>query len=229
MGHRGDREGEPYMMPDHHHAGRIMEVVIANVLGSPEHTKRIHEFLLMRQRVFVDGMSWDLNVHDGLEFEQYDQFTHTYYVLAHAEGRLVGGARLLRCDTRFGTGIMQYTYMIRDAFLGHIDLPRGLCVEDPPTDEKTWELTRLVVDSSFPEAGRAILDASNDFLVGLGAERCLFLGSPAFMRMARMYGYRPSALGPVCGNKDGRFVAFECPCEPRVDVLREQSPVELRA
>jgi len=206
-----------------------MEVLVVNVLKTPEHTVLVREFLEMRRQIFVSEMNWDLTVVNGWEFEQYDQLPLTSYVLAVKNGHVVGGARLLRCDTSYGTGTLKYTYMIKDAYLGAIDLPRGLCKMPPPSDDKSWELTRFVVDQSYPEAGRAILDTANDYLVELEATQCLFLGSPAFMRMARKYGYRPEPLGPVCGNKDGRFIAFSCPCERRQESHYLMSAMEARA
>lgn len=189
-----------------------MKILIANVMVSTAQTPYILEFFNMRRRVFVEQMQWNLMGHEEMEFEQYDNLGRTWYVLSIEDGKVTGGARLLRCDTSFGSGNRQYSYMIRDAYLGLIDLPRSLCTEPPPVDPQSWELTRFVVDKAHPKAGREILDAANDFLYGQGAAQCLFLGSPAFMRMARLYGYQPTPLGPICGNKDGRFVAFSCPC-----------------
>lgn len=204
-----------------------MNIKIVNIIENHEHTHLVGQFLEMRRQVFVGDMNWDLPVHGSYEFEQYDQFWQTYYVLAMDDNRLVGGARLLRCDTTFGSGVYKYSYMIRDAYLGLIDLPKALCSVDPPTDSNSWELTRFVADPEYPEAGREILDGVNDYLVTKKASRCLFLGSPVFMRMARIYGYQPSALGPVCGNKDGRFVAFECPCVDRTSPRMEAAQLQI--
>lgn len=100
--------------------------------------------------------------------------------------------------------------MIRDAYHGIIDLPSNVCWNEPPTDALTWELSRLVSIDGDPRMGRRILDASNDYLMALGALRCLFLAGPAFMRMARLYGYDPEPVGDVVSNRSGEFLAFSC-------------------
>lgn len=100
--------------------------------------------------------------------------------------------------------------MIRDAFVERINLPSILCDTEPLTDPKSWELTRLVSVNNDAKTAHDILEAANDFIKMEGGERCLFLGPPAFMRMAKSYGYKPEPLGPVVGNQDGRFLAFSC-------------------
>ena len=70
------------------------------------------------------------------------------------------------------------------------------------------ELTRLAARSA--RLGAAILTATNGFLKREGGDTCLFLGFPAFMRMARSMGYDPKPLGKLTGNGDGRFLAFSC-------------------
>lgn len=169
----------------------------------------VASFLKIRKQVFVDQKGWALFHADGIEFEQYDTFDTTY-VLAHEGGRVLGGARLRRTDRWAGAGSVNYSYMIRDACLGLLPgMPTNLCHCVPPMNEKTWELTRLV---ALPGSGvvERILQAANAYLSAMGAERCLFLGSPAFLRIASRLGWSPRALGDVVGNIDGRFVAFDC-------------------
>lgn len=169
----------------------------------------IADFLRVRKRVFVDEKAWSLHHAEGVEFEQYDTFDTTY-VIAHCDGDVLGGARLKRTDRQHGTGEVSYSYMIRDAALGLLPgMPSNLCSARPPIDPRVWELTRLVAE---PIAGLAerILEVSNAYLFAVGASRCLFLGSPAFLRMANRLGWKAKQLGDVVGNTDGRFVAFEC-------------------
>ena len=173
----------------------------------------VGSYLELRREVFVEKMSWALDHAEGLEFEQYDSMS-TVYIVAHRGRRAVGGARLCRTDRSMGTGQVSYSYMIRDAVRGLLPgLPRDLCYEEPPRDPAVWELTRLatVGDASI---SRMVLQAANDFLHREGAEECLFLGPAAFIRMAKSLGWNPQPLGPVVGNKDGRFLAFECAILP---------------
>ncbi|NAZ18112.1 hypothetical protein GT020_18980, partial [Glutamicibacter soli] len=108
-----------------------------------------------------------------------------------------------------GHGSLQYSYMIRDACLGHLPgLPDNLCDELPPSDAQTWELTRMIVNG--PRAlTEHVLEEVNQFLLQQEATSCLFLGSPAFLRMARKLSWPARPLGPVCGNADGRFQVVE--------------------
>lgn len=166
------------------------------------------KFLHYRKEVFVDRKAWALQVAEGNEFEQYDTFD-TAYVIAHVDRAVVGGARLKRTDTTWGKGKVVYSYMIRDACLGLLPgMPTDLCYDEPPVDPAAWELTRFA--AQVPGVGDAILRRANEYLFKQGATRCLALGSPAFMRMAGRAGWPVSRLGPLSGNQDGRFLAFEC-------------------
>ena len=191
-----------------------MNVIVANVALNPEHAPLVNQFLSLRRSVFVDKLSWPLDVWDGLEFEQYDIVPLTYYIMVVEGDRVLGGGRLLRCDASNGTGTAKYSYMIRDAWCGLIDLPRGLSVNEPTTSPKFWEFTRFLVAEDKPGIAAEILSAMQAFLERQGAHGCLFLGSPAFMRTARRHGFHPKALGPVQHNNDGRFVAFMCDFGP---------------
>ena len=170
----------------------------------------IQEFMRFRKKVFVDRMAWPLYHMDDVEFEQYDTIDTTY-VIAHSGDQVLGGARLKRTDATLGTGRIVYSYMIRDAHLGILPgMPATLCSSSPPIDPNVWELTRLVAVSDPPGVAEAILRESNKHLFAKGATSCLFLGSPAFMRMARRLGWSPQPMGPIVGNDDGRFLAFKC-------------------
>ncbi|MEE9427269.1 MAG: acyl-homoserine-lactone synthase [Paracoccaceae bacterium] len=167
------------------------------------------KFLRLRKEIFVDEMSWPLFHADAMEFEQYDSLS-SVYVIAHNRGQVLGGARLVRTDKTQSSGKVIYTYMIRDAYLGNLPgLPSDLCTQKPPIDRNTWELTRFT-SAKNQYVGKAILDRTNEFLKSKNAKRCLFLGPPSFMRMARSMGYAPKPLGKIVGNRDGRFLAFGC-------------------
>ncbi|WP_165352855.1 acyl-homoserine-lactone synthase [Loktanella sp. IMCC34160] len=168
------------------------------------------EYLKLRTRVFIEHMGWDLSSAEEMEFEQYDQLGRAAYIVAHEGEVVLGGARLLRCDHSLGGRSETVSYMIRDAHLGRIDLPTEMCWAEPTTAPTSWELTRLVSVDRDPATARSILNAANAYIKSQGGNECLFLGPPAFMRMARSFGYKPQALGPIVGNQDGRFLAFSC-------------------
>ncbi len=180
------------------------------MLTGTDHWDLVTAFLKLRRAVFIEKMEWPLYQAEDMEFEQYDR-VDTVYVIAHIGNRVVGGARLLRTDHIGGAGKVRYSYMIRDAYLGLLDgLPAAICDTDPPFSANVWELTRLISDETAGVA-ELVLEATNDFLVEQKATRCLFLGPPAFMRMARSMAFQPNAMGKIQSNPDGRFLAFECP------------------
>ena len=188
-----------------------MEILIGGICDGSGICSYINGFLNVRRKVFIDDMDWKLISHNQIEYEQYDTIATTY-VIAHEHGKVIGGARLLRSDSKLPTtfGLTQYSYMIRDSYLGLLPgLPSEICFSEPPSDAKTWELTRFVsLDGA--RVGKAILTEVNAFLKSRNAETCLFLGPPIFMRMSKSMGYRPKALGKLVGNETGRFLAFSC-------------------
>lgn len=202
--------------------GRDFDISIISIPGGIPKWHLAVQFLSLRKRVFVDAMQWSLFHDDDLEFEQYDNYGRTTYVIAHRGNEVIGGARLLRTDTVLGSaGGLQYSYMIRDACLGLLpNMPTALCEGEAPVSGRIWELTRLVSDSKDPSVNQAILSATNEYLWEIGASECLFLGPPAFMKMAKRMGFTPKPLGKIQGNKDGRFLAFGC------DVIQPDEIVE---
>lgn len=177
------------------------------------HWNLVTDYLRLRKAVFIDQMNWDLHAHEAAEFEQYDHFGTTYVIAEDAiTGKVVGGARLLRTDqiSPHGSGRISYTYMIRDAAHGLLsDLPVDVAREEPPVDSKTWELTRLI-SRGTAHVAEAILERVQAHLAEVGAERCLFLGPRAFLRMASRMGFDPMPLGAVVENGSGRYLAFAC-------------------
>lgn len=198
----------------------------AEIISYPEGMSRWHlvnDYLKLRKQVFVDRLEWPLFHADDLEFEQYDTFD-TVYVVATQNDVVVGGARLRRTNQVIGNGNLTYSYMIRDAFLGILPgLPQDLCRELPPKTNDTWEITRMVVNGPR-EVFALILATSNQFLLTQEATSVLFLGSPAFQRMADAWAWPVKTLGPVVGNADGRFRVFECP----VQELQALKPLPIR-
>jgi len=167
--------------------------------------------------ILIEKMKWQLMDSEGIEFEQYDIVGLASYVIAHRGPSVIAGARLIRCDKVVGSPPHDYSYMIRDSYLGKIQLPSDLCDQEPPNDDKSWELTRLVSNVKEAVVAKAVLDVSNDFIFEQGGQRCLFLGPPGFLRMARSYDYEPTRLGKITGDESGRFLAFECKIRDRPD------------
>lgn len=185
------------------------QLTVIRMPGGFQRYDLVRAFLQLRKAVFIDQMDWPLYQYDAIEFEQYDTF-NAVYLIAHDGAQVLGGARLIRTDHETGTGKIKYSYMIRDAYYGLLPgMPTEICFEKPPADPKIWELTRL---ATLPGAdvARDLLHATNRFLIQEQAEQCLFLGPPAFLRMAKGMGYAPVRLGPTVKNEDGSFLAFSC-------------------
>lgn len=163
----------------------------------------VTEFMRLRKRIFIEQMGWKLIEADGLEFEQYDGFSSTY-VIATQGDKVVGGARLLATTHVLGYPRPQYSYMIRDGYLGILEgLPIEL-YEEPPVTESCWELTRMATIGPRRIA-REILIEANRYLDRIGVTHCLYLGPPSFVRYAHTLGWDAEAIGPVCGNESGAY------------------------
>lgn len=185
-----------------------------SILKSPHGGARwqlVVDYMMLRKDVFIEKMNWGLMAHEDIEFEQYDTVGYSSYVVAHEAERVLAGCRLVRCDRSVGSSGRKYTYMIKDAYDGRIDLAPEICFEPPPTDERHWELTRLAAVSGNRQAVLAVMRAARDYLAVQKAVGCLCLSSPVVQRLARISGFKTQAIGPVCGNQDGKFLAFKIP------------------
>ncbi len=182
-----------------------MQISVLSIPNGLSDWHLVASYLRMRKDVFIKKLEWSLQETDSMEFEQYDR-VDTVYVIAHSGTTVHGGARLIRTDRSVGV----YSYMIRDAFQSKLPgLPCEICSEAPPRSEKVWELTRFA-SAGENDVARKILYRANDYLVSQNASSCLFLGPPAFLRMAKSMNFQPAPLGPVTGNVDGKFLAFSC-------------------
>ena len=169
----------------------------------------VNQSLTERRRVFIEQKGWALNTWQDMEYDQYDVFGAATYVIVHEGGKVIAGARLLRCDNRIGQGRHVYCYMLRDAYLGLIDLPKGLCHSEPPTDSASWEMTRVFTLDRSMAALKLLIGAVRDFLVAQDAKRLLCLGPKSLIRLGSILGFDSEILGDHLGNADGQFLAFE--------------------
>lgn len=167
----------------------------------------VDDYLRLRKDIFVDDKAWSLFHADGVEFEQYDTLD-TVYAIASRGSRVIGGARLRRCDWTTGQGAYNYSYMVRDAYRGILPgLPSDLTYSEPPVSPDVWELTRFTVNRDA-ELVVMLLRSINDYLFMSGARSCICLGSPAFLRVARRLGWPVERLGPERGDSTGKFLTF---------------------
>jgi len=203
-----------------HHNRSDIVIRILPFNPSSDDARYLHQFHTLRNEVFIGKLGWSITEIRSaagtlaIELDEYDCHL-TKYVLAidTQNDQVLGGARLLRTDREeYVSPICPHpsSYMIRDAFLDRLDgLPTNLCFSDPPQDPAVWELTRFVSTGNL-RVGQLILNAVNDYLGELGAKECLFLGPVSFLRMAKMMGFTPKALGHMVANEDATFLAFSC-------------------
>ena len=190
-------------------ARQNIEVIIQSLSYNSAHWDLVHAFLKLRRSVFIQKKHWSLVEDQDIEYEQYDRVFDSHYVIAHDNNEILGGARLMRCDAKMTHGSTPYTYMIKDAADGLIDIPHEIMVTTPPTDPQSWEITRMLTVVRNPFVHKAILDGAYDFIKSQGGTSCLFLGPPAFCRMARRMNYTLERTGPVCGDETGRYLVMK--------------------
>jgi len=184
---------------------RVSNCQVSVLSAAEDRTGLIPAFLKLRKQIFVDHLGWNIPHSAVFEAEQYDR-ADSVYVVVHDGSSVLAGARLLNTTSPDPDG--RFSYMIRDAYLHRLPgLPSEICGAAPTVDPKVWELTRLVTYPGIQLSER-ILQATDQFLASVGAEQCLFLGSPAFMRMASRMGYATRNLGAIQHNQDGCFLAF---------------------
>lgn len=186
-----------------------MHNITFDFLGQHRHGTAFHEYLRLRKAFFVDGLGWDIPHNEEVEMDQYDN-PCAHYSLVIDRGEVVGGARTMATDTKWG----RYTYMLRDALHGDLDqIPVGAMPSDIATSE-VWECTRLVVsDRLANHSSRAqclsmivggLVDIAND----RGGVELVSLSPLPLMRALRQIGFAVSQLGaPYQSDADGRRYA----------------------
>lgn len=182
-----------------------IQISILRLPGDASQWELVMRFLELRRKIFIHKKKWRLFEEGAIEFEQYDTATVATYVIAHRQGEILAGLRLLRCDTQIGP---KYSYMIRDAYLKRIGIPSEICFSEPPSTPDSWEITRGISVDRSPVPMQKVLGAVHDYIKSEGAKVCLFLGPPAFVRMARRAGYTPRRVGNIAEDDSGRFLVL---------------------
>ncbi len=180
----------------------------------PENVGRIREYLQMREEIFNRQKGWELYSYRGLEFDQYDRFSQTVYFLISVDGEIKAGARVLPTWTTFPereSGDLAYSYMIRDACLGLLPgMPEALCDELPDLDSSGWECSRIFSTGNSLMGVRLFQEVLL-YLQRVGADRCYWIGPPAFGWIAeRKLKLDAVRMGPVFNRHGGDFLAMHC-------------------
>ena len=180
-------------------------------------------YLELRKKVLVDGLSWSLPYDGNLELDQYDT-PLTLYSVALKDGEVIAGARAVPCCHAWNG----WTYMLRDAALGKITAIPADLVDDLPTSSNVWECTRLVLDENkLAETERSL--ALQNVVNGLakvtaqkGAASLLSLSPPMLQRVLSRFGYNCIKRGRTyrCAE-DGR--RYQVLTMPTTKMVRQRS------
>jgi acyl homoserine lactone synthase len=155
----------------------------------------LRQYHHLRKKVFVDTLKWNLPVHDGMEWDQYDSPRATY-ILIEEDGICVGGCRMLRCDHAHTIAGTTYSYMLRDAHLGLLPGFPPTVIDNPPVSAEDWEMTRAISGRN-PRQFRDLWNAQNDFVKSQNGSFCTVITRPAVIRLASMWGYEINPMGPI--------------------------------
>lgn len=202
-----------------------MRLSVFNLATAHEHGSVFYDYLALRKRFFVDDLKWDIPHDEFVEMDQYDTPQSYYSVVSHC-GRVIGGARVLPTQARWGGA----TYMLGDARRGLIDgIPKQIVPEDIEGPD-IWECTRLAFDAELTPAQRlACLDLVVDGAVTAarerGATRMVALSQVGLVRAVRKLGYAPTQCGPAYRDaQNGRAYAV-LTMEPWKTAELENRPV----
>lgn len=155
------------------------------------------ELARLRYREFVLRRGWKLPSIDDCEFDQYDNLW-AWYLVIKAHNTVVAGMRFVP-SLAHGKS---YSYMIRDAQEGVIDLPRDLLYDVAPTSCEVWEGTRTCLSNQLSHTQRKevwqLLAAG---IKGAGAfchaEKVITFTPASWPRWYPVVGLEAKAIGPV--------------------------------
>lgn len=189
-----------------------MHYVTFGFLGQHRHDTAFHQYLRLRKRYFVDVLGWDIPHDADVEMDQYDN-PCAHYALVLRDSTVVGGARMMPTTASWG----RYSYMLRDALLGVIDIPPHVVSEEIVSRE-VWECTRLVLSADLgTQAERVeclslILCGCGDILRENGGSEVVSLSPVPLLRTLRQLGYAARRVGePYCETDGRRYAMLRTP------------------
>jgi acyl homoserine lactone synthase len=202
--------------------------MIRTVIGSladSDFVRRCAEPLFrLRYRVFHERLHWDVQCHDEMETDEYDDLWTRYVVALDDDDHLVGGWRI-----RPTLG----NYMMADVF------PQLLHGTPAPHHPRVWESNRFVCDKEsakrggfgFGEAARALFRATCEFGIANGIDEYIMVLSAGVVRLTRATGLAVHQFGPALRIGDvqsvGCRILFDA--HSRHVLLGEPLPLERAA
>ncbi len=113
-------------------AQEVLMILVIDAINRKHHTRLLEEMFRLRARVFAGRLGWDVEVSNGMEFDEFDMQDPIYLLGLDDADNVVSCVRLLQT-----TG----PHMLSDVFS---DILQG----DPPLRAPTvWEATRFCVDT----------------------------------------------------------------------------------
>jgi acyl homoserine lactone synthase len=189
-----------------------MHYVTFGFLGQHRHDTAFHQYLRLRKRYFVDVLGWDIPHDAEVEMDQYDN-PCAHYALVLRDSTVIGGGRMMPTTASWG----RYSYMLRDALLGEIDIPSHVVPEEIVSRE-VWECTRLVVSADLGtqaermECLSLILRGCGDILRENGGSEVVSLSPVLLLRTLRQLGYDSRRVGePYCETDGRRYAMIRTP------------------
>ncbi len=157
-----------------------------------------------RKRLFVDLFGWDVPVVDGCyEIDQFDTAETVYLIAAEADGSHAASIRLFPSSR---------PHML-DTLFPH------LCPLGVPSDEATWESTRLCLPQRHGAERRRALrnmlfSAMVDVALARGIERYTGVIPDPFRKEVLAMGWQAEPLGPAVRIPGGPIGAFQITVRP---------------
>jgi acyl-homoserine lactone synthase len=117
------------------------------LMQRPDLWEAVHR---LRHRIFVEEMGWrDIDRGDGLEIDQFDHEEAVHHVVIR-NGEVAGYQRMLPT-----TRPHLLTEVLTDLF-----------VDEPPSGENVWELTRYAVAPGFRDGRRGVSTVGTELIAG---------------------------------------------------------------
>lgn len=180
-------------------------IIFVNHQNRSRYENLLHQMHVQRRKVFVDQISWDLNVEDGLEIDSFDT-EDTYYLLAAD-----GNEDVLRGSVRLNPTIKPHLMS---------ELFSGLCGEEVPRDHNTWEISRLCFNPALKDkeernvAMREIVLSILECGLLFGWRRLTMVVGTALLPYCLRCGWNLTPLGIPKLDKDDLIAAFAISVSP---------------
>lgn len=130
-------------------------ILVIDALNRDRFQSVIDDMFRLRARVFRDRMGWEVAVHDGREFDLFDNLDPVYLVALDDAYNVIGCNRMLQT-----TG----PHMLTDVFQ---DI---LCGEPPLRSATVWENTRFCIDTERlkrPDSTRSVSSTACELMAGI--------------------------------------------------------------